>query len=110
LNSTVFSQEEIGTEAFVEMIAFGAQRACLEYADGASLPQIIREALGESPVAGIPVDDWTPEQTTAAFSTALHIISQGVPLYCPSLPPILSLDNSEAAEDFTDAWQEFISG
>lgn len=109
LNSTVFSPEQIGNDAFAEMIVFGAQLACLKHAEQGTMAEVIEESVGRSPVASIPVDEWTPEQTTAAFSTVLHIISQGMPLYCPSLPLLLDIDSANAADAFSEAWHEFIS-
>ena len=87
----------------------GAQLACLELAEERPLPAIIKGSLGQSPVRFVPVDDWTSGQTVAAFSTALHIVSEGMKLYCPSLPPVLPLDDDEKAEAFVNAWQEFLA-
>lgn len=108
LNETVFSPEEMGNQEFVQMLEYGAQQACINYHTSERLTDAIPGALSASPVSGTSSDDWTSEEQVAANSAALTVLNTGMPYYCPSIAPEFSSDNSAAAEEFTNAWLEYL--
>ena len=110
LNNTAFTPDDLGMQAFLEMLIYGAQSACIELSISGSLQDAIRGSLNSSPVGSRSPDQWTSEETVSALSTALHIVGSGTPLYCPSLTPDLKSDTTRGTEEFINAWQEFLGG
>lgn len=103
-----FSPEEIGNTAFVEMLVYGAQQACINYfISSGELVEAISGALSSSPVSGTPSGEWTSEENVAALSKALHVVTQGTSIYCPSEAPDLPPDDDLASEEFISAWQVY---
>lgn len=111
LSATAFSLDELGSDQFVEMLVSGAQLACFELHEGGSLPEAMLESLSQSPIRFTPVDEWTTEEITAGFTTAIHVLTQGVEIYCPDLVPTeLQGDQDSVAEALSNAWTQVLEG
>ena len=107
LSFTVFDRDEMGREPNAEMLVFGPRIACLVHSESGKLEEIIEASLSASPVAFIPPEDWTDDQSGAAVIAALAIIGVGMPLYCPTLPTI-DVVSDAGKDEFIQTWKQYV--